>query len=383
MLNIISLSIRIRWLGHNLNKGISHRNFIFLVSLLCVWLLFNTMVIQEGPTILYYLLSIIIILSMKTKSLLLFYIFFEMRVIPITIVVFFYGYQPEKLQASFALLIYTVVSSLPLLLFILYLPFNFISGSLLTVPITLVFMVKSPIYLLHMWLPKAHVEAPVGGSMFLAGILLKLGSYGLLLFLPIVKLNQLLCIYFSLSLLGSLISAMVCLRQGDIKVLIAYSSVVHMGVVNLGFLRGTEIGYTCGLIMILAHGLCSPLLFSFAFWLYQISHSRQLLNNSFLAPSLGAAILLLVLINMSVPPRLSLWSELFMCVRVIFIMWWTIPLLLVVLFAGAVYNLYFYTACFFTKKYTLSEIRTVNYYPVIQRAFLCYTSFLCLEIFHL
>lgn len=108
------------------------------------------MVIQEGPTILYYILSIIIILSMKTKSLLLFYIFFEMSVIPITIVVFFYGYQPEKLQASYALLIYTVVSSLPLLLYILYLPLIFISGSLLTVPITLVFMVKSPIYLLHM-----------------------------------------------------------------------------------------------------------------------------------------------------------------------------------------------------------------------------------------
>ena len=71
--------------------------------------------------------------------------------------------------------------------------------------------------------------------MFLAGILLKLGSYGLLLFLPIVKLNQLLCIYFSLSLLGSLISAMVCLRQGDIKVLIAYSSVVHMALIVIGF----------------------------------------------------------------------------------------------------------------------------------------------------
>lgn len=156
--------------------------------------------------------------------------------------------------------------------------------------------------------------------MFLAGILLKLGSYGLLLFLPIIKLNQVICIYFSLSLLGSVICAMVCLRQGDIKVLIAYSSVVHMGVVNLGFLRGTELGYTCGLIMILAHGLCSPLLFSFAFWLYQISHSRQILNNSFLAPCLGAAILLLVLINISVPPRLRLWSELFMCVRVIYLM---------------------------------------------------------------
>ena len=371
------------WLGHNINKGVPYRNFIILVILLCIWLLFITIIVQEGPIILYVVLTFIILLSMKTKSIILFYIFFEIRVIPITIIVFLYGYQPEKLHASYALLIYTVVSRLPLLLFIVFKPFNFISSSLLSVPITLVFIVKSPIYLLHMWLPKAHVEAPVGGSMFLAGVLLKLGSYGLLLFLPTVKMNQVLSIYLSLSLLGSLISAMVCLRQGDIKVLIAYSSVVHMGVVNLGFLRGTEIGYTCGLIMILAHGLCSPLLFSFAFWLYQISHSRQLLNNSFLAPSLGAAILSLVLINIRVPPRLRLWSEVFMCIRVIYIMWWTLPLLLLVFFAGAIYNLYLYTACHFTKKYTLSVIRTCNYYPLIQRAFLCYTSFLCLGIFHI
>lgn len=101
--------------------------------------------------------------------------------------------------------------------------------------------------------------------MVLAGVLLKLGAYGLLLFLPLIKINYLLSIYFVLALLGSSLRALVCLRQGDIKLLIAYSSVVHMGVVILGFIRGTELGYSCGLMIVLAHGLRSPFIFAYSF----------------------------------------------------------------------------------------------------------------------
>lgn len=101
--------------------------------------------------------------------------------------------------------------------------------------------------------------------MVLAGVLLKLGSYGLLLFLPFVKLNYILSFYLRISLLGSLISSLICLRQGDLKLLIAYSSVVHMGVVTVGFISGSELGYSSGIMMILIHGLCSPMIFAFSF----------------------------------------------------------------------------------------------------------------------
>lgn len=116
--------------------------------------------------------------------------------------------------------------------------------------------------------------------MVLAGVLLKLGSYGLLLFLPFIKLNLIISLYLGLTLVGSFVGSLLCLRQGDIKLLIAYSSVVHIGVVTLGILSGSEIGYSCSLIMILGHGLRSPFIFAFSYWLYSSSHSRLVLNNS-------------------------------------------------------------------------------------------------------
>lgn len=91
--------------------------------------------------------------------------------------------------------------------------------------------------------------------------MLKMGSYGLSLFLPLIKLNTVIRFYFAMGLLGSVLSSLVCLRQGDMKKLIAYSSVVHMGVVTMGFVSATEVGYACAIIIIIGHGLTSPFLF--------------------------------------------------------------------------------------------------------------------------
>jgi len=146
----------------------------------------------------------------------------------------------------------------------------------------------------------------VGGSIVLAGVLLKLGSYGLLIFLPFVKLNPLLTFYYSLRLLGSLACALTCTRQGDLKLLIAYSSVVHIGVVSIGFISGTELGYTCGTWIVLAHGLCSPFLFCYAYCLYLNTHSRIMINNTSSSPFHSTLLLILVSMNMGLPPRLGL-----------------------------------------------------------------------------
>jgi len=251
-------------------------------------------------------LSVTVILSIKTKSLFLFYIGFEARVIPITLIIFFYGYQPEKLQSAMFLLIYTVVGRLPLLLYIIMDDISFVRSSFLAVPMTLGFMVKTPLFLLHTWLPKAHVEAPVRGSMVLAGVLLKLGTYGLLIFLPYITVNNLLSFYMGMSFVGSIVGSMICVRQGDMKLLIAYSSVVHIGVINVGLIRGREMGHTCAQLMVLSHGLCSPFLFAFSYWRYVSSHSRLLLNNSSAWPLSAGLLFCLVSLNIRVPPRIGL-----------------------------------------------------------------------------
>merc|ERR1712228_698201 len=130
-----------------------------------------------------------------------FYVFFEVRLIPTLLMVLLYGYQPEKLTATIYLLIYTVSSSLPLLLLLI---------------ISFGFIVKTPMFLVHVWLPKAHVEAPVAGSMVLAGILLKIGSYGIIIFFPQLQ-SGVITLYVSLRVLGSLFCSVVCLRHWDIK----------------------------------------------------------------------------------------------------------------------------------------------------------------------
>lgn len=393
MINISSVHL-IMFLGIGggvvINKGSNHNSFIYLLIVLRVWLFLFTLVENKCKTagrrmaVLFSMLSYAVALALKTKSWLLFYVFFEFRIIPITLIIFIYGYQPEKLHASIFFILYTVAGRLPLLLFIIYNNTSFnLTTSLISLPITLGFIVKTPLFLLHSWLPKAHVEAPVGGSMVLAGVLLKLGTYGLLLFLPaVVNFNNLLIFYFSLSLIGCSVCALICLRQGDMKLLIAYSSVVHIGVVNMGLISGTETGYSCALLMVISHGFCSPFLFAFSSWLYLSSHSRLLVNNARAFPMLGAILFLLLTINIGVPPRLSVWSEVFIVISTLNIMCWSIPALLSLFLLRSIYNLYIYTTSQHTKfSSQIKNLEAASILPVVQVMFCGYASFFCLDIF--
>lgn len=389
MLNIINLILLLLISngGILLNKGLKFGNFIYLLSVLTVWLLRHTLIINKSKgltRLLHISLSSRVLLAIKTKSLLLFYIFFEFSVIPITLILYLFGYQPEKLNAALLLMLYTLIGSLPLLLYILYGSAKFnVSRSLLTIPITLAFLIKSPLFLFHTWLPLAHVEAPVGGSMVLAGVLLKLGTYGLLTFLPTIRLNNWLLLVFALSLLGSIIGAIICLRQGDMKALIAYSSVVHIGFVTIGLVSGTEVGYSSALIMVLAHGICSPFIFSFSYFLYSESHSRILLHNVILFPLYTAVFFGLISLNISVPPRLRLWSEVILSVTILSFATHSLWLLIVFFFVSVLYNLYLFCACCHGKFSGYGRhFPLLGLFPTLQVLAIRYSCCLTLSIFH-
>ena len=156
-------------------------------------------------------------------------------------------------------------------------------------------------------MPKAHVEAPLAGSMVLAGVLLKLGSYGFIVFCPYIY-NQILMIYVYLSILGSIYCSFICLRNYDIKSLIAYRSVVHIGVVTIGVISGCEMGYKCAILIVIAHGICSPFLFAMAYYLYTSRHSRVITSNkgSISFPIVVFVCFMLLAINIGVPPSVNL-----------------------------------------------------------------------------
>ncbi|YP_009250839.1 NADH dehydrogenase subunit 4 (mitochondrion) [Cimex lectularius] len=269
-------------------------------------------------------LLLFLVLCFLTMNVFMFYVYFEATLIPTLFLIFGWGYQPERLNAGFYLLFYMLFASLPLLLGIVYL--GFMSGSFvwwflegannfyLHLSMILAFLVKMPMFIFHFWLPSAHVEAPVFGSMILAGVLLKLGGYGLIrvmsfLYMYYVNVSY---IMISLGLLGSVIASFVCLFQIDIKCLIAYSSVAHMSLVICGLFTFNLSGLMGSFVLMLGHGLCSSGLFVLANVMYERSLSRSLfINKGFISimPSMSLFWFMFSANNMSSPPSLNLLGE--------------------------------------------------------------------------
>lgn len=304
------------------------------------------------------ILMIRLFLVFRSINLFIFYIFFEIRVIPTLILILGWGYQPERIQAGIYIFFYILLTSLPIIIsiFYLYTKFNsleffkfiYLNSYLLFLCLTIIFIVKIPIYFVHLWLPKAHVEAPVSGSIILAGIILKLGGYGLIRLIKIFIfiINDLRIIFISLRLVGRLIVSLICLVQRDMKALIAYSSVSHIGLVLAGIFSFRLWGVTGAFIIILAHGLCSSGLFCLSNISFErIGRRRLFLRKGLInyIPNLTFWWFLFCSSNIAAPPSLNLLGEIIIINRII---WWNLNLVIIIIlvsFFRASYRLYLYS----------------------------------------
>nr|BBJ35578.1 NADH dehydrogenase subunit 4 [Arothron hispidus] len=310
-------------------------------------------------------LQFFLILAFAATEMIMFYVMFEATLIPTLILITRWGNQTERLNAGTYFLFYTLAGSLPLLVALLLLQNSNGSLSLLTLLHTappqlstyadkiwwagciLAFLVKMPLYGVHLWLPKAHVEAPIAGSMVLAAVLLKLGGYGMMRILvalePLTK--ELSYPFIILALWGVIMTGSICMRQTDLKSLIAYSSVSHMGLVVGGILIQTPWGFTGALVLMIAHGLTSSALFCLANTNYERTHSRTML----LARGLQMALPLMTawwfiasLANLALPPLPNLMGELMIITSLFNWSWWTIALTGLGTLITAGYSLYMF-----------------------------------------
>nr|ACJ43540.1 NADH dehydrogenase subunit 4 [Chioglossa lusitanica] len=309
-------------------------------------------------------LQMSLIFAFSATELILFYIAFETTLIPTLIIITRWGNQTERLNAGTYFLFYTLAGSLPLLVALLTLQASLgslflplmeplqlcpkqLSNKILLLACLLAFMVKMPLYGVHLWLPKAHVEAPVAGSMILAAVLLKLGGYGIIrisiIFFPLMK--EMSYPFMILALWGVIMTSLICMRQTDLKSLIAYSSVSHMGLVIAAILMQTPWSITGAIILMISHGLISSALFCLANLNYERTHSRTLLlarGTQIVLPLMATWWLMTNLSNMALPPTMNLWGELTIMVSLFNWSYWTILITGLGTLITASYTLYMF-----------------------------------------
>ncbi len=299
---------------------------------------------------------------------LLFYVFFEATLIPMYIIIGVWG-GPKRVYAAFKFFLYTLAGSLLMLVALVYLyyksggsfdiaswhrlPLGLHAQVLLFFAFFAAFSVKVPMWPVHTWLPDAHVEAPTGGSVVLAAIMLKLGAYGFLRFsMPIAPdaAREYAWFIIALSLIAVVYIGLVALVQRDMKKLVAYSSIAHMGFVTLGFFIFNELGVSGGLVQMISHGFISAAMFLSIGVLYDRVHSREISAYGGVVntmPKFAAFALFFTMANCGLPGTGGFVGEWMVILGTVSVNFWLAAIAATALIFGAAYSLWMYKRVYF------------------------------------